>query len=246
MKTSAFIAVIITGLLLLLAIQDLPDWGATDSPANSNRLSKHYIEDSYDITHVPNLVTTVLADYRSHDTMFETAVVFTAGVAILAILGVPGGGRPNRKEKAKPDVIVQSACNLLIPVIQIFALYVIAHGHISPGGGFQGGVIFGASLILLAIAHDLPEAFKRLSEAKATMLASVGVLIYAGIGVLCMLLGGNFLDYDALVNIVPQLGYKDRYYGMLGIEIGVGITVAVVMFLIYASLSSRGEMEEGI
>jgi multicomponent Na+:H+ antiporter subunit B len=246
LKPSAIIAVIITGFLLMFAMHDIPDWGSAHSPANSSRLSTHYITESYHETHVPNLVTSVLADYRGYDTMFETAVVFTAGIAILAILGVPGAIRPPRREEIKPDIVIQTACRILIPVIQIFALYVIAHGHISPGGGFQGGVIFGASLILLALAYDLPEAMKRLSQKKAITLAVVGVLIYAGIGVLCMLLGGEFLNYHALVELIPQLGIKDRYYGMLGVEIGVGLTVASVMFLIYAALSSAGDMEEGL
>ena len=95
---------------------------------------------------------------------------------------------------------------------------------------------------------------KYLPERRALVLAGTGVLIYAGIGILCMLLGGNFLDYsvlDKLVpvlldKLVPVLAVKDRYYGILGVEIGVAFTVSTVMFLVFAGLSSKGEMEDGL
>ncbi len=247
MKVLALIAVIVTGSLLLLAMHDIPDWGAPDSPASASRLSRHYIEETYHETHVPNIVTAVLADYRGYDTMFETAVILTAGIAILAILRVTPIGKPNDTVRPDPtDLVLEQACGMLTPVIQLFALYVIAHGHISPGGGFQGGVIFGASLILMAIGYDLPTALKRFPEKRAFFLAGTGVSIYAGIGVVCMLCDANFLDYDALEKLLPILGIKDRYYGILGVEIGVAFTVAAVMFLIYAGISSKGEMEDGL
>jgi multicomponent Na+:H+ antiporter subunit B len=263
LRIPALIAVIVTGSLLLLAMRDIPNWGSPNSPASTNPLSQHYIEESYEETHVPNIVTAVLADYRGYDTMFETAVILTAGIAILAILRVypvhanVAKRTAELKENVKPDapdIVLETACRVLTPVIQLFALYVVAHGHISPGGGFQGGVIFGASFILIAIAYDLPTALKYLPERRALVLAGTGVLIYAGIGILCMLLGGNFLDYsvlDKLVpvlldKLVPVLAVKDRYYGILGVEIGVALTVSTVMFLIFAGLSSKGEMEDGL
>ena len=255
MRFPALMAVIFTGSLLLLAMRDIPYWGSPNSPASTNRLSRHYIEKSYEETHVPNIVTAILADYRGYDTMFETAVILTAGIAVLAILrvypvqGKVAKGAAQLKDAVKPDppdLILETTCRILTPVIQLFALYVVAHGHISPGGGFQGGVIFGASFILIAIAYDLPTALKHLPEKCAVILAGTGVLIYAGIGVLCMLLGGNFLDYSVLDRLLPVLAAKDRYYGMLGVEIGVALTVSAVMFLIFAGLSSKGEMEDGL
>ena len=87
------------------------------------------------------MVTAVLADYRGFDTMFETVVVFIAGMAVLAIL--KGSSGPYSKNKnftspIEPDLIVTNTVRLLVPVIQIFSFYVLAHGHVSPGGGFQG------------------------------------------------------------------------------------------------------------
>ncbi len=138
------------------------------------------------------------------------------------------------------NVIIQTVCRLLIPPIQLFALYVIAHGHYSPGGGFQGGCILGASFILMVIAYDIKEAKRIMSEKLNTILSSIGVLIYAGIGALCIILGANYLDYGILHKILPVATAKARAIGTLGVEIGVGITVMAVMVSIFLNLSSGG------
>src|SRR4030067_1529012 len=80
------------------------------------------------------------------------------------------------------DVIIQTVCRILTPFIQLYGLYVIAHGHHSPGGGFQGGVILGASFILLCLAYDIKEVKKRMSEQWNLLFCSMGVIIYSGIG----------------------------------------------------------------
>ena len=128
------------------------------------------------------------------------------------------------------SIIVKTVCRLLAPFIQLFGLYVIMHGHSSPGGGFQGGVILASSFILLAIAYGIDEVKRRFSLSALTTLTSAGVFLYAGIGVLCLLLGANFLDYGVLPVAEP------RSIGMLGIEIGVGITVMAGMVSIFHDL----------
>jgi len=130
--------------------------------------------------------------------------------------------------------------------VQLFALYVIAHGHHSPGGGFQGGVILGASVILISISHDMRTAIGRISEKTIHILMAVGVLIYSGIGALCMLLGSNFLDYASLSKILFTDKIEARSLGIFGVEVGVGITVMAVMISIYNNLSSEGRQDEGL
>lgn len=144
------------------------------------------------------------------------------------------------------DVIVQTVCRILIPFIQLYGLYVIAHGHYSPGGGFQGGVILGASFILLCVAYDIKEAKRRMSEKLDTMFCSLGLIIYSGIGIVCLVLGGNYLNYSRLGRILPVNPVDARSIGILGIEIGVGIAVMAVMVSIFLDLASRGEHEEGL
>ncbi len=143
------------------------------------------------------------------------------------------------------SIIRRTITRLMVPFIQLFALYVIVHGDSGPGGGFQGGVILGASFILYAIVFGSEAGRKRAPRAVTDILASTGALIYAGIGLLCLLLGSAFLDYRALPFEDPHLA---GHYGILGIEIGVGMTVAAVMVTIFFETARRndeGEVENG-
>jgi len=249
LKRLAALIIFLVGALLLRAATDLPDWGDPASPA-SLHVSPHYIEKSLEETAVPNFVTSVLADYRGYDTMFETTVIFCAGITVFFLLRRTGRKRPKvvppRPEREGRDIILQTGARLLIPVMQIFALYVVAHGHHSPGGGFQGGVILGASFILLAICYDLRYALSRLKENVVAVLSAVGVAIYAGIGAICLALGKNFLGYAALARILGTDEIMARSHGMLGVEIGVAITVMAIMFSLYVDLASGGDLDEGL
>ena len=187
-KIFASIAVTITGAILLYAVTDFPNFGDPRSPANagvaegSPSASRYYIENTYRDTKVPNLVTAILADYRGYDTLFETVVIFTAGMAIFAILRVlrnedaPSAPDPESTNRTIDGdhhrIIVGITCRIAVPLVQIFALYVVAHGHHSPGGGFQGGVMLGASFILIALSGSLRDALARFSEASAFLIAS--------------------------------------------------------------------------
>lgn len=273
MRIIGFIIVCLTGALLLYGTSEFPAWGDPQSPA-ATHLSNHYIEHAIEETRVPNLVTAVLADYRGFDTMFETAVIFCAGIACFILLRnfkgnteryyrhVPTGVILHVKNKDKKltigkefeymdkewvpsDIIMKTVCRILIPFIQIYALYVVAHGDFSPGGGFQGGVIFGSSLILIAISYNLKTLVKRIKEKVLGIYAATGVLVYVGIASICMPLGGNFLDYSRLTPFVWDPGHV-RALGTLGVEIGVGIAVAAVMAIIYINIVSEGRHDEGL
>jgi len=141
------------------------------------------------------------------------------------------------------SVIVATLCRILTPFLQIFSLYVIIHGHSSPGGGFQGGVIMGASFILLVISRGAEETRQRMSQKANDLFCSLGVFIFGGIGLACLLLGANYLDYS----ILPFPGaspVKARYLGMLGIEIGVGISVMAIMLSIFTNLLGTDDTPE--
>ena len=249
MKIFSLIPVVAVGVLLLWAAQDFPKWGDVDSPASKSPVSSHFIGNTGVDTEVPNMVTVVLADYRGFDTMFETVVVFIAGIAVLAILKGSTKGRGLRKDhevESEPDLIVVHTVRLIVPVIQIFAFYVLAHGHVSPGGGFQGGVLMGASFILIALSWNLETAIARFPLERCLIVAALGILIYGGIGLLSMFLGGEFLDYAELARILPVSREMARYHAMLGVEIGVGFTVTAIMFALYANLASEGRLKEGL
>lgn len=142
------------------------------------------------------------------------------------------------------DIIIKTVARILAPFIQLYALYVIMHGHHSPGGGFQGGVILGASMLLLLITHGPEETKRRMSEKWVAGLSSLGLLIYSGIGLLCIILAGNFLDYGRLAGLLNVDTAEARSLGILGVEIGVGLAVMSVMFSIFLNISTGGSVPE--
>ena len=131
--------------------------------------------------------------------------------------------------------VLRVVAKLLIPVIMLFALYVQFHGDYSPGGGFQAGVIFAAAIILYALLFGLDTTMDVIAPEVLQLLAASGVLLYAGTGVAAMLLGGDFLDYDVLA-ISPT---ERQHLGIFLVELGVGITVASVMLLMYYAFVGR-------
>jgi multicomponent Na+:H+ antiporter subunit B len=144
------------------------------------------------------------------------------------------------------DLIIRTAVSMMVPFIQVFGLYVIIHGHYSPGGGFQGGVLLGASFILLALAYDVKYSMQHISQKVNALLVNTGVLIFAGFGVLCALLGGFLLDYGAWATVFPMSIPAWRYWGIFVIEVGVGLGVMGIMVSLYWDLASNGTREEGL
>jgi len=138
------------------------------------------------------------------------------------------------------DIIIKTLTRVLAPFLQLYALYVIAHGHYSPGGGFQGGVILAASFILMVISFGLDMARRRLSEKVDIIFLCLGLLIYSGTGALCLALGGNFLDYRELTKLLPVTIAKARSLGILFVEIGVGFGVMAVMTSLVYDISTGG------
>jgi len=118
----------------------------------------------------------------------------------------------------------------------LFALYVIFHGHYSPGGGFQGGTMLAAAVLLLRLSAGSEIAQRQFKKSWGTILGSIGVLIYFGTGFLCLLLGGKFLDYKFLAKILPVSDVMARSWGILFVEIGVGVAVMGLLVAIYDDL----------
>ena len=249
MKRLTLVILALCALVMLTAAVDLPDWGDPNSPASSH-LSPSFLEQGYGETATPNIVTVVLADYRSYDTMFEAVVVFVAALIIMTLIRRTPRKRgkiiQHRPERQGRDTVLRGAAQLIIPVMQIFALYVLGHGHYSPGGGFQGGVIFGASFILLALCYNLQFTLERFRERVVLICCAGGVLLYAGVGALCLAMGWNFLGYAGLAGLLGVSEVMARSYGILAVEVGVGITVMAVMVSLYYDLASGGDLDEGL
>lgn len=139
----------------------------------------------------------------------------------------------------KHNLILRVVAKFLIPLIFLFALYVQFHGDFGPGGGFQAGVIFSAGIILYALVFGVDTAKQIIPPFVLRLLASSGVLIYAGTGVAGLLLGGNYLDY----NVLAKTNVAGQHLGILIVELGVGMTVMSVMLIIFFAFAERGRPE---
>ncbi len=144
------------------------------------------------------------------------------------------------------DLIIKTSVRLMVPFAQLFGLYVIVHGHYSPGGGFQGGVILGAAFIMLALAFDLKTSQQYMPVRVNAAFSNLGAAIFVGVGALCALFGGLFLDYSALNKLIPMGPIEWRSFGIFLVEVGVGFAVTSIMVLLYWNLSSGGAMDEGL
>lgn len=134
------------------------------------------------------------------------------------------------------SIIMDVVTRVMVPVIQIFALYVVFHGHDSPGGGFQGGALLAASVLLqrVVLGHDRSQA--GFPSGLALPLAVAGILVYLLTGILSMALGGNFLEYDRLPF---GLGTDWLHYaGILVVEIGIALAVTGAFVAIFDDLVS--------
>ncbi len=131
--------------------------------------------------------------------------------------------------------VLQVITRLMVPFVLMFGLYVQFHGDYGPGGGFQAGVIFASAFILYGLIFGLHRTRKVLPPSTLRWLVSFGVLLYAGTGLLTMLLGGNLLDYDVLASN-PLSG---QHWGIFAVELGVGITVTSVMISLFYGFASK-------
>jgi len=139
----------------------------------------------------------------------------------------------------KGFLVLRIIAKLLIPYILLFALYVQFHGDFGPGGGFQAGVIAAAAIMLYGLIFGLPSARRLVPERIVETMVGLGVLIYAGVGVAGMLLGGNYLDYFVLHHD-PVAG---QLRGIFWVEVGVAITVSGVMLKIFFMFAGRRRNE---
>ena len=251
----ALAVVIVTGGLLIYGTLDMPYFGSAQAPVHQH-VAPRYINDSMQEIGVPNIVTSVLASYRAFDTFGEVVVIFTAGMGVLALLSVLRRPRKTAGDIARDTaeidsfnvsmheqhLILRIVSKILLPFIMLFALYVQFHGDFGPGGGFQAGVIFAAAIILYTMLFGMSTARRVINQSFIQFLAATGVLLYGSVGLVSLLNGKNFLDYSVL-STDPIAG---QHLGILLIELGVGITVASVMVIIFFNFAGRRENSQDL
>jgi len=140
----------------------------------------------------------------------------------------------------KGQVIPRIAAKIMIPHILIYGFYVHFHGDYGPGGGFQAGVILAAGVVLYTLIFGLSEARRAVPLPVAVALATLGVLIFAGTGLVSLFLGGQYLEY----NVFSYDPIHGQHRGIIWIELGVLATVAGVMLALFYAFAMRGRRRE--
>jgi len=234
----ALLVVTVLAMLIIYATFDKPRLGDPEAPVHQH-LAPWYLEKTPEYMDIPNVVTAVLGSFRGYDTLGEVFVVFAACIGVLFILGVkPGEGATIKAPHSaglKHHLIPQVVGRLLIPFIVLFGLYVQFHGEYGPGGGFQAGALIATGVILYALLEGEDAALRAVPRGVLLALVIGGASLYGGVGLVCVWLGGNFLDYSVLA-ADPVAGQQ---LGILLIEAGVGMAVCGALLSIFHAFAAR-------
>ena len=243
-KISSILFTVLLIGVMLYAVSYLPPVGNANNPDN-NVVSERYIENGLQETGAVNIVSGMILTYRAFDTFGETNVLFiaTCCVMIMLMLGEKAfeeqkEADENRRFEPKDDQILKFAARVLCPVIFVFGIYIILNGHISPGGGFSGGAILGAGMILYVNAFGFGMTGKWFNEHIYKIAKITALCMYGLIGSYFYITGANGIN-----NHIP-LGIPGHILSsgiILPINIAVGIEVACTMYAFFA-LFRRGGM----
>lgn len=227
--------------VLMITVSYLPKVGNASNPDN-NIVSKTYISEGLSDTGAINIVTGMILSYRAFDTFGETTVLFIAACCVMILLMAEEEEIKNSREyndrlfEPKNDVILQQMASMLVPMIFIFGIYVILNGHLSPGGGFSGGAMIGAGMILHVAAFGFVKTQKFFNEKVYKSIKVSALLLYGCIAAYYFYTGAN-----GYVSLIP-LGSPGAILSggiTLPINIFVGSEVACTMYAFYA-LFRRG------
>jgi multicomponent Na+:H+ antiporter subunit B len=233
---------LIAGLLVLLALPlmyamaELPPHGSPDSPAYTH-VAPRYLERGPEEAGAENVVTDIILNYRGLDTHGEVTVIFTAMAAVLAVL--LGTGATPRSDAAPPErnapsVVVSFIVRIMAPFIATFAIYVVLNGHVTPGGGFQGGTILGALVIALTLVMDRQEASRLLPRRPERLLQAAAPLTFLVVGLAGLFAFGSYLAYPG----AGPLAWLTTAL-LVVVEIGIGVGGAMVIATILRTMEGE-------
>jgi len=239
-------AVVIT--TLLVTVSYLPEYGQPDNPNNNEVAEKYNAEGLYD-TGATNNVAGMILDYRAFDTLGESHVLFVAAVCVMILLrleltkdGTPTDTKRAEEEndrlyEPKNDKILQLSAKILVPVIIMFGIYVILNGHLSPGGGFSGGAIIGAGLILYVNAFGFEKAKRIMNRKNYAVISVVPLLFYALAKGYSFFTGANHLE-SGIPKGTPGAILSAGL--IMPLNVCVGIVVACTMYNFYTLFRKGG------
>lgn len=224
--------------VLLLAVTWLPPVGNAANPDN-NEVSARYIERGLQETGAVNIVTGMILDYRAFDTLGESHVLFVATITVLVLLRKDKGKKEDndRVYEPKNDTILQKVAFVLVPMIMIFGIYIILNGHLSPGGGFSGGAIIGAGLILYLNAFGFAKTERFFTEKTYKIVSFCALSFYCLAKSYSFYTGANGLESGIPLGTPGAILSSGL---ILPLNICVGLVVACTMYAFYAIFRKGG------
>jgi len=232
-KSYAILILALLAGILFYSFSFLPEQGII--PGST---AEHIINYGLEETGSLNLVTAILYDYRAFDSLGESTVIFATVSAIVLILSF----------KTMPvsshglSFIVKRTFGFLTPFVFLFSLYIIAHGHLSPGGGFQGGVILGSISIIFSIVYGSAFDYRKFSPQSKTLLETGGALLFVLAGLMGMVLETGFLDNLNFIN--KEAGSLLSAGSIPVINLGIGFKVGAGLAIIFYSMIQKTFLEE--
>lgn len=236
-------------LVLLETVSDLPHFGDEENPIN-NEVSERYIEKGLQETGAVNIVTGMILDYRAFDTLGESHVLFIAACSVLILLRVAQENKGaasqekldaeanDRIYEPKNDIILQASARILVPLILLFGIYIILNGHLSPGGGFSGGAVMGAGLILYLNAFGFKKTERFFTYKTFKVISFCALAFYALSKSYSFFTGANHLESGIPLGTPGAILSSGL---ILPLNIAVGMVVCCTMYAFY-TLFRKGDM----
>lgn len=233
------LALILLATLAFLAITIIVDNDLLPSYGDANvseRVSAHYVSQGAEgdvefektenlETGSANIVTAIVTDYRSFDTLGEVTVLFVSALGVSLILG----SSTQLIKREKSGFILRVGAKAILPILIIVGFYVITHGHLSPGGGFQGGAMIASAMLLMALSD--PEFVPNIKAFK--ILEGLSGTAYIVIGLIGFISTGFFLQNFDNTGVVGELfsaGFIPVIYLFVGLKVGAELTGIITDF----------------
>ena len=212
----AFITLVFVGILGLafarLALDFAPD-------AALNTTAQYYAENTVAETGAQNIVAAVIVTYRGLDTLGEVTVLFLTA-AIIALVLAQSSGHVRGSGLLPAGELLETGAKMLVPLILLFGIYIFVNGHLTPGGGFQGGAVLASAMLLLLLANPV----RRFSHGILSWIESGSGFFYVVISVLGLVLGSGFLDNRILplgsYGAILSAGAIPLIYTLIGLKVG--------------------------
>lgn len=234
-------------VVMLRVVMDLPMFGDPGSITN-NEVAERYLEKGIEETGAINFVAGMILDYRAFDTFGESNVLFMAVIAVLMLLqrDKKNISEAEDQEMAEDEtfdaqdskIILQKGAKVLAPIVILYGIYVVLNGHLSPGGGFSGGSIIGAGLILYSAANGHKKMQTFFTIKTLTKISVACLLTYCGCKSYSFFTGANHVGWEVPKG-TPGAILSSGF--ILPLNVCVGLVVACTMYGFYA-LFTKGEI----